>query len=401
MHPIGGWHISATCAGGASAGPRSVLAPETRFMLDVIAAGFGAIPPAVPDGLDWEVFAATVREHRVAPHMTAALALDLPAPVHQRVQRRRRRATHAALALGAELLRVTRAFDHAGIAYLALKGPAFAALLQTEPFQREARDIDLLVRPAQMEAALAVLDGLGYGGDDGVSHHHNAIELRRPDFPFPIELHTRLGDCEQMLPLAALRPFETAVTVQLSSAHVPTMAPEPAMVFAAYHGSKHRWQRLFWLVDMAVGMTGGRVDWGQTMDLAHRVGCQRHLALGLVLAHDLLGVAIPAAAGLTPTAQASARRAAAALSPILSRPFVATQEEAWDRMGRLRFLRWDVGLYSRLRAKLAALWLYAQPTEADRQLIALPSWLSYTYYGVRIVRIASSKRVAATRHRPT
>lgn len=73
------------------------------------------------------------------------------------------------------LLEITERLDRHGIGVLVLKGAALAHLIYDPPGLRPMRDIDVLVAPAQLGRAAAVMSELGYEAKGDVSlpdHHH-------------------------------------------------------------------------------------------------------------------------------------------------------------------------------------------------------------------------------------
>ena len=69
-------------------------------------------------------------------------------------------------------------------------------------------------------------------------------------------------------------------------------------MFLCAHGAKHLWARLGWLCDLArlIQMEQG-IDWSEVFDQTRRSHTTRMILLGLLLADNLLGVELPAAAG--------------------------------------------------------------------------------------------------------
>jgi len=59
------------------------------------------------------------------------------------------------------------------------------------------------------------------------------------------------------------------------------------------HGTKHFWDRLAWIVDVAELITAQPVDWEESLQIAAGMKSTRVLLLGLYLAHEWLGAALP------------------------------------------------------------------------------------------------------------
>ncbi len=366
-----------------------VFPAETRYILDAIAAQHGGPPPRPAPGIDWQRMLEAVRHHRVAPLMGGILDdADCPDGIRTALAELRRQAVGQSISLAAELVRLIRTFRAAKIDVLALKGTALSVMLYGDPCRRAGRDIDLLVRSGDVAAATALLHRLGYENSSRIGMQIDKdLELRHPGLGCIIELHTGLDECEGMLPLSLLNPFDTAVMVTVGGERIPTLAPDVALVFAAFHGAHHFWRRLFWLADIAAAAHNRTTDWPAAFALARRVGVEGHLAMGTVLAHELLGAPLPELLAEAPHRLAAARRASARLHPLLTGPLLKEETEAIRRMGRFRWLAWELGLCNRMANRLALLRYRIRPSLIDRRLVRLPSRFGFLYYGVRMGRI--------------
>lgn len=378
----------------AEGGLRARLSPELRFLLDVIAAGFGAAPPSPEPGLDWARFLAAVELHRVVPLMAPALApgTGVPDAARGALAEMGIRAARRMLALNAETARIVGAFRDAGIGILVLKGVALSALFHGDPYRRWSRDIDLLVRPDAEAAALAQLERLGYermAGGEGM----NAVPMHGPRMPFPLEVHTRLSDDDRMFPLALLAPFDGAVEVASGAGPVPTLRPEAALVYAVHHGTRHLWQHLYWLADVAAACRRDCVDWRAARDLARRLGVERQLDLGVLLTRELIGLSPPPESGWPEAGGPAVRRAAAALLPTLA-DGATLPDRSPHRFGVVRYLCWHLSLYRRTQARVAFLADQLKPGAADRRALPLPRFLGFLYPGVRMIRVLANARKA-------
>lgn len=365
----------------------ATFSAEFRYLLEILAVEYGGPTPRATPDIDWNRFADAVVQHRVDLLIGPALGPGGPMPetVRNRLKSRRKTSAGRVLRFGAELARLATALREGGVDALALKGPAFAALLHGTWLHRLSQDIDLMV-PKEAEArAIAVLQRCGYRAADGSDRfvrEYNAINLVHPQTGIHVELHTRLVELDALLPEAAMRPFETSVEVMLAGAAVRTLAPERAVLYAANHGARHLWRRLFWLHDMGVAAAGNRVDWPAVSHLARRTGNERHLALGVRLARDLLGAPVPDVVDIAP-----AGRLAAVLRPALGDLDLRSDQDMIVRINRLRYLGWLLSLHPRPSAWWSLLGAYARPTANDRAFLRLPHRLDGLYYGVRILRV--------------
>ncbi len=123
----------------------------------------------------------------------------------------------------------------AGIRSAALKGPLLGEAIYGDPGRRPSSDIDLLVAPEQLRAAVAVVRELGYGApsdyvyDDGLPLLHFVLVHERGELP-PIELHWRVHWYERSF--AGERLLPPAMNRQ--GAWRPTPADELAALLLFY-----------------------------------------------------------------------------------------------------------------------------------------------------------------------
>jgi hypothetical protein len=72
-----------------------------------------------------------------------------------------------------------------------------------------------------------------------------------------------------------------------------TLRPEDLLLALCVHAAKHVWVQLSWLCDIAQLVKSRQLDWNAIQDEAHRLGIERIVNLNLLLAHKLLGSALP------------------------------------------------------------------------------------------------------------
>jgi hypothetical protein len=165
--------------------------------------------------VDWSRLAMTLRQRRLLSVLGPRI-MELPvgrasddfaAAVEQAITAGRR---HGALLQGISL-RVMAELADAGIRSAALKGPLLGEAIYGDPGRRLSSDIDLLVAPEQLQAAVEVVRGLGYDAPTdyvercGLPRLHFALVHARGELP-PVELHWRVHwyersfACERLLP---------------------------------------------------------------------------------------------------------------------------------------------------------------------------------------------------------
>jgi hypothetical protein len=169
-------------------------------------------------GADYEALAALMARQLLLPLLGERLLATAPdwapprfrALLSEAATAARRRGAVMEM-LGAQLLDDLEA---AGIAALPLKGATLARDLYGDPGLRLAKDIDLLVDPAELDAATAVLRRRGYRpaprrADGELPRLHLILEHERGELP-EIEVHWRVHWYEEEFSRTMLRRSQPA-----------------------------------------------------------------------------------------------------------------------------------------------------------------------------------------------
>jgi hypothetical protein len=259
----------------------------------------------VPPQADWMGILDLANRSLVTARLCAALMRSGDQPsVPEDVQvflnevRTRNRERNRRLIL--QLSDALRALNRSGIEPVLLKGIALWATQREAAFDRILADIDLLVRPSEVERAIDVLQDAGltltsrYPGNDV----HVVAEFGRPDDVGLIDLHQRPPGPPG---LAEIENLDTHC-VAIATDGVRALRPDPTLqiFFLVLHDQFHDgdyWRGgldLRHLMDIAQLCSGHPpVDWGLLERLC-RTGLVRH-ALGtqLIAARRFAGAEIP------------------------------------------------------------------------------------------------------------
>jgi len=202
------------------------------------------------------------------------------------------------------LVRIGRAFNKAGVDVLLLKGAALNLTLYERADDRPMDDLDLLVRPADVEAACAVLEALGglrgksQVREDFFPRFHYEIEYTLGHvYPVKIDLHVR--------PFRPLRYAQTvaddafwddAQAIDVDGATMLHPSPGDMLIHLATHCAIHGNGRDSWLTDIArwIERYGGEINWDRFVQQV----CAWRLVFAVGFALDAVekktGVSIPA-----------------------------------------------------------------------------------------------------------
>lgn len=258
--------------------------------------------------INWPDFLRWVDRHRVAPlvftNLNRYAGEAVPSPIMSELRSRFERNAHRSLINAAELVHLCKLFQENGIPVFPLKGSVLALQVYGNLALRHAGDIDLLVNPHHVDQAdrllhasyRQILPGFRLTPSQRrrflrLMHHfeylHDQGNLR-------VELHWRsiFNQPPHVMDLTWLH--SRASTVAVAGSMLPAMSLPDNILYLCAHGAAHFWFRLFWLVDLAEIMRKNpEIDWQRLMTLAKDAGMMRPLALGVILAHELLDVPLP------------------------------------------------------------------------------------------------------------
>lgn len=226
----------------------------------------------------------------------------------------------------------------AGVKACAMKGPALAARLYPPSTIRHCLDVDLLVRPADLDRAMDALTSAGYATETGVSATYRRLHAHHFGFSrpatAPIELHFRAYAGFGVV-LAADVLFDRAEPFQLNDTlSVLVPSPEDEFLYLATHAAGHSFIRLVWLYDLKLLIRRyPSLDWGRIASRASELGVAMPVAYTTRLLHDWLGVSAGDLSARLPR-RALRTRMADWLLPEVSRPQPAS---ARDNFGGLVF----------------------------------------------------------------
>lgn len=305
--------------------------------------------------VDWERVLGLARLHRVIPLVHRSLGAAGNAGVPEAA----RAALHAEtlaivqrnLVLARELAALLDDLAAAGVVAVPFKGPELALNYYGALGLRQFGDLDIVVTRGQFAQARRALEGRGYAPPGGRGAASEVARVReRHDYMFVREdgvmVDLQWGVLQR--PFAfPLDPARAGASVELCGRAYPAFAAEELLVALCVHGSKHLWERLGWVCDIAE-LLRARPDlgWVTVLERARALRVERMLRLGLLLGAGM-GVAAPPEIGrwaaADPVAGALAAKVLRAYGRDPDAPSTAEEDaplfylrmhEAWrDRLG--------------------------------------------------------------------
>jgi hypothetical protein len=357
--------------------------------------------------LNWQIVSKEAAWHGLTPlvhHHLRSVHDSAPETIWSEI-----RACAAAVAVSNHLLlarlsEVQAALGRRGVANVCLKGPVLAHQVFGLAL-RPCGDLDVLVRAADAEQAVAALLELGYEPEpqDVLSWQREWIastyelQFNHPRSRTRIDLHWRLFHAGYRLFPSEKALWDRSVEATVDGVRFRTLGREDGLHYLAFHAARHDWEALRWLADVAESLRSAEVDWQLLERRQSEWGTERMWHATLALCAEWLGLELPQDAARSVAsdlnAQDLARRVGmhwVAGAPTFARP----AELPW----RTLFYR---GLESRRdRARMVSD-LWTKPSINDWRFCSLPRVLWPLYAVLRPFRIVAQRgNHAYNKHAP-
>lgn len=289
--------------------------PTVSFLLSVLRFSLGTIDKeeiekACQNTVDWNVFNILIEHHKIGSivqNKSGNLARDcVPITTQKTLKKIHTANTAANLLLSAKIIDIFQVFQTNEIPVLLIKGLAVENWLYKTPGTRSSGDIDLLINPKDWKSALTCMESMGYQMNSiserlvpnsqlskqflktqkDVAFYHSSNNLL-------VELHWRFSPNHNVFPLSFERAWNSRKNFNIRGESLQSLSEEMHAIYLCYHGSKHRWERLFWLYDIAKLMLNDKLNWKAVLKLAQQLNAKHSLGFALVLASRIFLIPIP------------------------------------------------------------------------------------------------------------
>jgi hypothetical protein len=285
------------------------LSPEDTVLLCCARKGMDkAITQKVKEvlnsGLDWTYIIETAQQHGIAPLLYYNLSEIADKRVPGKVVEYLRKLYNGNVARNIlvydALSKVLKAFEHAGIDVIVLKGAALAETIYRDIGLRPFSDVDILVRESDLQSAKKQLSELGYRLDEEVSpekyNEEFGCDLYYTGKVNILEIHwdiLRKTKSDRYTRVEIEKIWERAVPAKIAGVDTLMMSPEDMLLHFCVHLPKHRYNRLIWLCDVLEIIEQTDINWDYVIEIAEIYRIKAYMYYGLHFTDVLLGCDIP------------------------------------------------------------------------------------------------------------
>ncbi|MBS0168739.1 MAG: nucleotidyltransferase family protein [Nitrospira sp.] len=257
----------------------------------------------VSDGVDWEVVWQLSRAHGVTPlvyrNLLAICPKAMPSAIHEAFRRHNQANVLLNTLLARELVMLVDALTAKGIKAIPFKGVTLAQAAYGDLTLRECADIDLIVEQEAIPQARKVLWSQGYqltsrDTDKGAESEEPYHFFQKRNGIVAVDLQWMMARRHFGFRLDRIEFYGRLKPVRLPAKSVMGLAPEDLLILLCVHGTKHAWEQLKWICDVAeLVRRRPALDWSRVLFQAEEWGCRRILLLGLGLAQELFETVLP------------------------------------------------------------------------------------------------------------
>ena len=347
--------------------------------------------------VDWEYLFLLARRHAVVPLLYVQLerhASDLvPVETLQEFKHHYLENSARNTVLAAELCRLIDLFAADGIQAVAYKGPALAMFAYDDLALRRFVDLDVIVKKSDVLKAREILLADGYSPAKSLSLTQQELLLRtqhnmqfsRDHHRLIVELHWEVAPELFATSVSADDLWQNLVTLNINGTEVSAFSADDLLFSLCIHGSRHLWERLSWICDVAELISRHNLNWTTLLERAATADTERMFLLGLFLAEKLLDAPLPAEIKQRCNADARLRSLA---DNVIEHLFNGTTHvPATSR----EIFKFNFHVRKTLAARARYLVYMFRPTDSDFSSRPFPSRLNFVYYLTRPIRILRTR----------
>jgi hypothetical protein len=363
---------------------RTEVSPEIRARIRELIAS---------EKVDWDYLLQLARRHAVVSLLYLQLSREganfIPPAELAKLKLQYHQNSARNIILSEELCRLSRLFSSCGIETIPYKGPVLALFAYGDLGLRRFVDLDVIVRKSDVPRARDLLLAEGYALAKSLSvaqqdlllrTQHN-LQFARDERRLLLELHWEVAPHLFASSVQENELWQNLETINVRATEMKTLSADDLLFSLCVHGSRHLWERLGWICDVAELVARHEINWPELLQRAVAADCERMFLLGVHLAHKLLDAPLPPSVRQRCAVDARLETLANnVVAQLFNGPthIPATSSEIF---------KYNIGVRKSLAARARYFVHMLRPTDSDFGSRALPGSLSFAYYLIRPFRL--------------
>jgi Uncharacterised nucleotidyltransferase len=347
--------------------------------------------------IDWDYLFLLARRHSVVPLLYLQLhqhASELVPEEHLQTLKQHHLENSARnTVLTAELCRLIGLFGDCGIEAIPYKGPVLSLFAYGDLALRRFVDLDVMVKKTDVLKARDILLAEGYTPSKSLSLNQQELLLRtqhnmqfsRDHRRLIVELHWEVAPHLFASSVSAEQIWKDLGTIDVYGTQIKTLSADNLLFSLCVHGSRHLWERLSWICDVAELISRHSFNWTTLLERASTADSERMFLLGIHLAHELLDAPLPDEVQQRCNSDEQLKALAANVAEHLFNG--TTHVPATSR----EIFKYNIRVRKTLGARVRYLAHMFRPTDSDLSSHTFPSRMSFGYYLTRPFRLLRTK----------
>src|SRR5687767_299417 len=336
--------------------------------------------------IDWDYLFLLARRHAVVPLVYRQLKNLVQPEKLQQFKKHYLENSARNVILTAELCRLIKVFGDAGIDAVPYKGPILSLFAYDDLALRRFVDLDVIVKKHDVARARDLLLEDNYALSKPLTVEQQELLLRtqhnlqftKDNRRLIVELHWEVAPHLFASTVQTETLWQDLVPFELNGATMKTLSADDLLFSLCVHGSRHLWERLGWICDVAELISRRDMNWTALLDRAAKAESERMFLLGLHLAEKLLETPLPLEVKLGCKAdQRLEPLAANIVEHLFNGP-----EHVPATSGEI--FRYNLGVRKSFSARTRYLAHILRPTDGDISTHSLPA---FAYYLTRPFRL--------------
>jgi hypothetical protein len=348
---------------------------------------------AASTDLDWEYLFQLARRHALIPLLYRQLSREgadlIPSFFLAQLKLQHQQNSARNTILTAELCRLVELFQQHDIETIPYKGPVLAQFAYGDLALRRFVDLDVIVRKHDVPVARDLLLREGYtlskrltpSQQDLLLRTQHNLQFVRDNRRMLLELHWEVAPHLFASSVQENELWQNLATIAINGHELNALSAEDLLFSLCVHGSRHLWERLGWICDVAEIISRHKLNWPTLRRKAAQADSERMFLLGLYLAQELLQTKLPTE--LQQRCAADARLASLAANITHQLFNGPTHVPATSR----EIFKYNLGVRTSMSARARYLVHMLRPTDNDLGTHSLPAPFTFAYYLTRPFRL--------------
>ena len=342
---------------------------------------------------DWDYLFQLARRHAVIPLLYSRLAHEganlIPPSDLAKLKLNYQENSARNTILTAELSRLIELLANKGIDAIPYKGPALALFAYNNLALRRFVDLDVIVKKSDVPRARDLLLAEGYEltksltttQQDLLLRTQHNLQFARDNRRLLLELHWEVAPHLFASSVQETELWQNLITIDINGTEMKTLSADDLLFSLCVHGSRHLWERMGWICDVAELIRRHELNWSTLLRRASDTDSERMFLLGLHLAQKLLQTELPAEVRERCAADGRIQSlAAGVVEHLFNGPtHIPASSSA--------IFKYNIGVRKSLAARARYFAHMLRPTDSDFGTRSLPARLSFAYYLVRPFRL--------------